>query len=171
MSAERGQASVEWAAAVLLVALALGALGALAPRVDGRPLGELIAGRIGDGAEAGRAAGRSARDAAAARSAAQPAATRPSAARRSAHEAAPLRAGAMPPPALPRGRRLRELLRKGARRGIAANGLACYLRKSTERGDPDRVGDDVADAVNCLNPVDGWTGELRDPGHGRDAGG
>ena len=36
----------------------------------------------------------------------------------------------------------------------------CYLRKSTAANDSNRIGDDIADAVNCLNPIDGWTGDL-----------
>ena len=72
---------------------------------------------------------------------------------------APAGAVAVPAAAGKRGR-LRELIRKGARRGVALNGLACYLRKSTAPDDTNRVGDDIGDAVNCLNPVDGWTGDV-----------
>ena len=43
---ERGQASVEWTGLLLLVALALGAVVALAPRVEGRSLGAAVARRI-----------------------------------------------------------------------------------------------------------------------------
>src|SRR4051812_9893448 len=43
MAAERGQATVEWTAVVLLVALALGAAVAVAPAVDGRSFGSSVA--------------------------------------------------------------------------------------------------------------------------------
>ena len=46
MLSERGQASVEWTSLLLLVALALGAVVALAPRVEGRSLGAAVAHRI-----------------------------------------------------------------------------------------------------------------------------
>ena len=46
MRSERGQASVEWTGLLLLVALALGALVALAPGVEGRSLGATVAHRI-----------------------------------------------------------------------------------------------------------------------------
>ena len=60
----------------------------------------------------------------------------------------------------------RELFRAGARRFVGLNGLACYLRRSTAAGDANRVGDDIADAVDCFNPIAGWTGEVG----GRDGG-
>jgi hypothetical protein len=44
---ERGQASVEFAALVLLAALALGALAAFGPRIDGRSFGGFLAFHIG----------------------------------------------------------------------------------------------------------------------------
>jgi hypothetical protein len=47
MGGERGQASVEWAAAVLCVALAVGGLGAGLGRVDGRSYGGWLAHSIG----------------------------------------------------------------------------------------------------------------------------
>src|SRR3954468_8924429 len=50
MAYERGQASVEWAGLLLLVALVLGALVALAPVVDGRSLGSSVAHAIVCGA-------------------------------------------------------------------------------------------------------------------------
>ena len=46
MADERGQASVEWVAALLVVALALGALAAAAIRVDGRSFGGFLAQRF-----------------------------------------------------------------------------------------------------------------------------
>lgn len=46
MASERGQASVEWTGLLLLVALALAAAVALAPRVEGRALGAAVAERI-----------------------------------------------------------------------------------------------------------------------------
>jgi hypothetical protein len=46
MPAERGQATVEWTAAVFLVALALVALGAIAPEVDGRSFGGFLAHHV-----------------------------------------------------------------------------------------------------------------------------
>ena len=46
MSGESGQATVEWAALVLLAAAALGALAAFAPAIDGRPLGAALAHRL-----------------------------------------------------------------------------------------------------------------------------
>ncbi len=46
MAEERGQASVEWAAALLVVSLALGALVAVAIRVDGRSFGGFLAHRF-----------------------------------------------------------------------------------------------------------------------------
>ena len=59
MGSEHGQATVEWTGLVLLVAVALGALLALAPSVDGRSLGASVAHAItcaarGGCAEAGR---------------------------------------------------------------------------------------------------------------------
>ena len=46
MRCERGQATVEWTAVVLLVALVLGAALALVPAVDGRSLGSMLAHSI-----------------------------------------------------------------------------------------------------------------------------
>src|SRR3954453_17908246 len=46
MGSERGQASVEWTAAVLVVALALGAAIAVVPVVDGRSLGGWLGRQI-----------------------------------------------------------------------------------------------------------------------------
>jgi hypothetical protein len=46
MRCERGQATVEWTGVVLLVALALGAVAAVVPAVDGRSLGSSIAHAI-----------------------------------------------------------------------------------------------------------------------------
>src|SRR3954447_12608225 len=46
MSQEHGQSTVEWTALVLLVALALGALVAFVPVVDGRSLGSSLAHAI-----------------------------------------------------------------------------------------------------------------------------
>ncbi|HEX8067649.1 MAG TPA: hypothetical protein VF520_14110 [Thermoleophilaceae bacterium] len=53
MRSERGQASVEWVAAVLCVSLALGAAGAGLVRVDGRPLGGALAHAIACGVRGG----------------------------------------------------------------------------------------------------------------------
>src|SRR6266536_3194633 len=46
MVGERGQATVEWVALVLLVALALGALVAFGPHVDGRSYGGFLARKV-----------------------------------------------------------------------------------------------------------------------------
>ena len=46
MDTERGQASVEWVALVLCVALALGGVVAFVPLVDGRSLGAALAHAI-----------------------------------------------------------------------------------------------------------------------------
>jgi hypothetical protein len=46
MRGERGQATVEWTAVVLLVALALGALAAVVPVIDGRSFGSWLARQI-----------------------------------------------------------------------------------------------------------------------------
>lgn len=46
MACERGQATVEWVGLLLLVALVLGALLTLAPRVEGRTLGAQLLHRI-----------------------------------------------------------------------------------------------------------------------------
>jgi hypothetical protein len=64
MACERGQSTVEWVALVLLVALAVGALLAFGPHVDGRGYGGFLARRIlcairggcGDGRDALRLA-------------------------------------------------------------------------------------------------------------------
>jgi hypothetical protein len=46
MVCERGQATIEWTGLALLVAIVLGALATLAPRVDGRGLGATVAHSI-----------------------------------------------------------------------------------------------------------------------------
>lgn len=46
MVSERGQATIEWTGLALLVALVLGALAALAPRLDSRGLGATVAHAI-----------------------------------------------------------------------------------------------------------------------------
>ena len=46
MADERGQATIEWVALVLLVALAVGALVAVGPHVDGRSYGGFVARAI-----------------------------------------------------------------------------------------------------------------------------
>ena len=53
MARERGQATVEWVGLLLLVAIALGALLAVAPKVDGRELGALMLKRITCAAQGG----------------------------------------------------------------------------------------------------------------------
>ncbi len=132
MRSERGQATVEWAGLVLLVALSLGALLSLATRVDGRSLGVLIAQRV---------TGHQART---------PTRRLPSPLVRTAPAGVALGRGGV-----------WALLKAGGRKGVALNGLACYLRKSTAPNDTNRVGDDIADAVNCMNPIGGWTGDMR----------
>lgn len=53
-----------------------------------------------------------------------------------------------------------EILRTGlktvGRTVLKVNGLVCYVRKSTAKGDTNEVGDDVSDAVECFNPVSGY---------------
>jgi hypothetical protein len=149
MRSESGQATVEWVALVLFLALGLGALLALAPRVDGRSLGAVVARRLTCAVKGGCPGGERAGPPR----------------RAEARAIAPAGAVAVPPAgavALPRGTRgsLRGLIRKGARKGVAANGLVCYLRKSTAPNDTNRVGDDIGDAINCMNPIDGWTGHV-----------
>jgi hypothetical protein len=58
MLSEHGQATVEWTGLVLLVAVALGALATLVPRVDGRSLGGAVAHAITCSARGGCAAER-----------------------------------------------------------------------------------------------------------------
>jgi hypothetical protein len=60
MLSEHGQATVEWTGLVLLVAVALGALATLVPRVDGRSLGGAVAHAITCSARGGCAAERGA---------------------------------------------------------------------------------------------------------------
>jgi RHS repeat-associated protein len=43
---------------------------------------------------------------------------------------------------------------------VAANGLVCYVKKSVASNDTNRLSDDLGDAVNCLNPVSGYTGDV-----------
>jgi hypothetical protein len=131
MRSEGGQATVEWVGVVLLVALSLGALLSLATRVDGRALGVLISQRV------------------------------------TGHQArTPTRRLSRPmAPAAPAGLALGRggawaLVKAGARKGVALNGLVCYLRKSAAPNDTNRVGDDIADAVNCMNPIEAWTGYM-----------
>lgn len=139
MGSERGQATVEWVGLVLLLALGLGALAAFAPRVHGRSVGVLVADRITCSVKA-RCDGDE---------------RTPAAAHREAGALAPVA-----PPLVPTRGGLRELIKRGARKGVAANALACYLRKSTASNDTNSVGDDIGDAINCLNPVGGWTGAV-----------
>ena len=144
MDSERGQASVEWVALLLLVALGLGGLVAFAPRVEGGSLGGLLAQRIACAA---------ARDCGAGRRSGAGRHSRPD--RRGEGSIAPVA------PVITRVRgRPRDVIKVGVRKAIAWNGLACYLRKSTARNDTNRVSDDVGDAVNCLNPLSGWTGKV-----------
>jgi hypothetical protein len=56
MVCERGQATIEWTGLALLVAIVLGALATLAPRVDGRGLGATVAHAITCAARGGCAA-------------------------------------------------------------------------------------------------------------------
>jgi hypothetical protein len=143
MRSESGQATVEWVALVLLLALALGALLALAPRVDGRSLGTVVAQRLTCAVKSGCADEEQSGG---------PKRPRP-------RPVAPAGALAAPPGVGTRGS-VGELIKKGARRGVALNGLICYLRKSTAPNDTNRFRDDVGDAINCLNPFDGWTGDV-----------
>lgn len=53
MASEHGQAAIEWVATVLVAALALGALAAAVPAVDGRSLGGLLAHRLACAAKGG----------------------------------------------------------------------------------------------------------------------
>jgi hypothetical protein len=53
MGAERGQATVEWTAGILAVALVLVALVAIGPRVDGRSFGGFLAHRVVCGVKGG----------------------------------------------------------------------------------------------------------------------
>jgi hypothetical protein len=132
MTSERGQASVEWVALLLLMALVLAGVLSRAREVDAgeaRSLGDELAARIGGGDTL---------------HAARPAPLR----RESA--VAPGQEAVAPG----------ELFRAGGRKLVAANGLICYLRKSTAPDDTNRVGDDIGDAINCLNPVGGWTGDV-----------
>jgi hypothetical protein len=128
VATERGQASVEWVALLLVVAIVLGALLTRAREVNAgqaRSLGDELAGRIGGGG--------------------------------------PEDAAVAPAPVAPRaeaGLAPGLLVRAGGRKLVAANGLVCYLRKSTAADDTNRVGDDIGDAINCLNPVGGWTGDV-----------
>jgi len=46
------------------------------------------------------------------------------------------------------------------RKAIAANGLVCFVRKSVAKGDKNTLKDDVAEAVNCVNPISGTTGDV-----------
>jgi hypothetical protein len=141
MGTQRGQASVEWVGLLLLVALALGALVAFAPRIEGRSLGRLLAGRITCTVK---------RDCDSAVEKAGPAQAR---GRREAGMIAPLA------PIAPRMRgRAWDVIRVGTKKAIAWNGLLCYIRESTAGDDTNRPGDDIGDAVNCLNPLGGWTG-------------
>ena len=57
MVSERGQATIEWTALALLVALMLGALASLSPRLDGRGLGAAVANAITCAARGGCAKG------------------------------------------------------------------------------------------------------------------
>jgi hypothetical protein len=144
MTSESGQASVEWVALLLLVTVALGAILTRAREVSGRPLGDELARRITATPDRSTP-DRSTPD----RSTTDRFSSRP--------------AAIAPPPSLP-GRPLgggpRELFRAGARRFVAFNGLACYIRQSTAPGDANRIGDDIGDAIDCLNPVGGWTGSV-----------
>jgi hypothetical protein len=47
-----------------------------------------------------------------------------------------------------------------AKKAVAANGLVCYVRKSTASDDVNTVRDDVGEAVDCLNPISGYTGSV-----------
>jgi RHS repeat-associated protein len=43
---------------------------------------------------------------------------------------------------------------------IKVNGLVCYVRASVKKSDVNTLQDDIADAVNCVNPVTGFTGNV-----------
>jgi hypothetical protein len=138
VGSQSGQATVEWVGIVLLVALVLGLLLAFAPRVDGRSLGVLIAARVTGHQE--RTPARRARSPG------------------FAPTVDPTLALAAP--SVLRGGRFRALVKAGGRKAVAADGLICYLRKSAAPNDSNRIGDDIGDAINCLNPIGGWTGEV-----------
>jgi hypothetical protein len=140
VDSQAGQATVEWVALLLLVALALGALTSVATRVDGHSVGALLAQRITCAAPRGCEP-----------DSAGPA---PARGRREAAAVAPV-----PPPVTRVRRRPSDVIKAGAKKAIAWNGLLCYLRKSTAAEDTNRVSDDLGDAVNCLNPLNGWTGD------------
>lgn len=53
MVSDRGQATIEWTGLALFVALVLGTLATLAPRVDGRGLGSTVSNAITCGARGG----------------------------------------------------------------------------------------------------------------------
>jgi hypothetical protein len=126
---------------LLLVALVLGALFTRAREIEGRSLGDRLAHRITCAGERGCEAQRAGDPAPVPRDAASIASAAP---------VVPVRTRGGP----------RALLRAGARKAVALNGLICYIRESTAPGDTNRVSDDIGDAVNCLNPVDGWTGNV-----------
>jgi hypothetical protein len=154
MRSESGQATVEWVALVLFLVLALAALLALAPRVDGRSLGGLIAQRI-TCAAVGRCVSAPARhgprEAAIAPVPPVPVPVAPT--RIPSKRTPPVRAPRKPG-------RLPRLLKRASRRVFTLNGLICYLGKSTARGDTNGFSDDVGDAINCLNPLRGLTGNV-----------
>lgn len=49
---------------------------------------------------------------------------------------------------------------KLTQKAVAANGIACYIRKSTAGGDVNTFQDDVAEGINCVNPISGYTGDV-----------
>ena len=158
MRSERGQATVEWVGLVLLVALVLGFLLTRAREAgeDERGLGDALAQRIASGGDGALSDGEGALGAGGS-AAGGPGGGAPPGRGVGGAPVSRGAAGSIPPLVPLRGR---ELLRAGTRRLVAANGLVCYLRKSTAGDDTNRVGDDIGDAVNCLNPVSGWTGEV-----------
>jgi hypothetical protein len=162
MVSERGQATIEWTGLALLVALVLGSLAALAPRLDGRGLGATVAhaitcaargGCTGESAPAGAAPGsRSARRVHGAAAAPRPARPRAPAAPPSPAPRAPIPAERAPPAS----QALRRIHQVGRRVWIFCVG---YRRYVYERDHP-RISlegipvEEALDIANeCINPL------------------
>lgn len=163
MRSERGQATVEWVGLVLLVALVLGFVVTRAREEttdNPRALGDLMAQRIasagGDPLGEGPSSPGGPIEPNESSEPGEP--REPGGGDEGGRRAPPRQEAGVAPPLVPL--RGGGLIRTGARKAVALNGLVCYLRKSTAGEDTNRAGDDIGDAVNCLNPVSGWTGEL-----------